>query len=430
MVTLTSIAQSVGSGLVSALGTISSSLGVPLTSAVSALSSLGTSGSALPSITSVAGLSGSTSFGLPPIEVLQPILSSLGGVLEWLVVALLPIATVPISLIVVLAELIPVLVAILVGAVCGILVGYVIAVALGFVTGIVGVIITPLTTLFAILVGVIVAMITGITFGMFIFAAELVFLGPIIGMLLLPIMSLGNASAAYFLNVLYVGVITPPVAILVGAVAITTIGIPFALALDIGLLVSNVPLWFFIWGDLIYLAIGTIGLIIFGVAEVVLGGLLTAIGTLIALAILEIPILLLATGSAGLNSLVPGPSSIGSSGGTASAVPSNSISGSLGSGGITATATAAGTGATALSASSLTSIFASVGLGAGAAAILSTSAAGLLAIVSRLPASAITLVSIPAQAISTASTALAGASGLLANTAGNRAIHAAIGVLQ
>jgi hypothetical protein len=41
-----------------------------------------------------------------------------------------------------------------------------------------------------------------------------------------------------------------------------------------------------------------------------------------------------------------------------------------------------------------------------------------------------TLISIPTQALSTAAVAMTGSAGMMANTAGNRAIHAAIGVLQ
>ncbi len=434
MVTLTSAAQSLGSGVVDVINLVSGIAGAAVTAVVSALSSLGNTGSTLPAIATSGGISGLTSFGLPPVEVLQPALSTLLGFAEWLVVATLPLIMVVFSFITLLAALIPVAVAVLVGAIPAGVIGVVLVFVLGLATGWIGFIITPIMMMVAAFVALVIGFVLGGAAGLLIWLAEMILLLPAIGVLLTPLMMLGNATPLYFLNVLYLGVLGPFVAILVAVPILFVILIPFILIWEIQTLVTNIPAWAIVVGDIIDMVVAVVTVAAAVIVEIIIGVPIIAVAVTLALVILDIPIFLAALGMTGLNLLtnvvIPGPTSFGVSSGTVSAVPSDSVAGSIGSGGIAATATAAGTGATALTAGSLTTAFASLGLAGGALALMSTSAAGLLATVSRLPASAMTLISIPTQALSTAAVAMTGSAGMMTDIAGNRAIHAAIGVLQ
>lgn len=432
MVTISSILQSLGSTVITALSPVFGIVSAPLTSVSTLLSSLGGSVSTVPSALPAAGLSGSTSFGIPPVEVLQPVLSTLGGVIEWFGLAALPVFSVFLTLIAVMASLIPFAAAWLVGVIVGIIAVIGLALIIGLTTGWFGFIITP-TLLGLVLEPMAGFLIYGLgaALGMLVWAAMIGLLLPASGALSTPVMSFGNTLPIYFVNLMYLGILAPFVMLFNITLFTLPIFIPLILISEVLALVSNIPLWGFVIGDLgafvIFLIVGLIDVI----AQVLIGLPLSAIGTIVGLLLLEIPILLLAIGMTGSNSLIPGPTSIGNISGTVSATASDSVFSSLGSTGLTAAATvpvvSLGVGATAIMAFSTGSL---ASIGGMVLPPIGAASTGLLASITSMPGAVMAMLSVPAQAINASVGVVTGVTGMLTSIAGNRAIHTAIGILQ
>lgn len=440
MVTLSSIFQSVSSIALTALSPLSGGLVSAFTaSAAALLASIGILAPAIPSALPSAGMSGLLAFGIPPIEILQPVFSAIGGIAEYIVIAFMPVFAVILTLLAVMAASIPVIVGMTVGIIVGMIVTTLLTLVIGVLTGWLGFLITPLLIHFiAIPAGLLVGYFTGMLIGVITWVVldSLLLVG--LGIVFSPIMAFANIMPIYFLNLLYLGVLLPFVALFYATLftgIVITVAMAFYSLISIPL---NIPLWGF---SVIYLAMTALLFISLPfVALFLLGTIpLTAIATVITLALLDIPILLLAVGMTGSNILIPGPTSIGSMAGATGATAIDFVLGLLGSTGLAAMATVPaiviGMGATALIAAPIGSL---VSLGITVSTLPNimafvpsvTASTGFLSLISSLPGTALSMLAIPSQAINASIGTLTGSTGMLTNMTGNRAIHAAIGILQ
>lgn len=420
MVTLTALAQQALSATLAALNPI---VGGSVSALASAASFLGGLAGSLVSSLSTSPFMIPAGIAIPPVEIPIPLLGSLGGLAEWALFALIPLFSMLFSLFfflfIVPAEVLGMVVGIFIGIAAGLVVGGV----LGLLTGWIGFIITPiLAGGGGVLLGMIIAWIIGALIAVSVGIITLTFL-TLLGVLLSPLLLATNAALPYFLNLFYQALLAPILVVFWVFLVMGIILIPFLAILAIPMFFTNIPLWAFVVGDIAVLVIEIILGIIMGLVMIVVGVPITTILTLVSLLILDLPVIAIIGLVGILGAIIPGPSSIGTSVGMGSGAIVDLIPAALVS--FLAMLTTIPVNITGTTS---TNIVTSLGMSAPNVALgLFT---WLVNAVISVPAWLGNVLSIGGNATAALSAVMAGLTGAVTGTGGNRLIHAAMGLLR
>lgn len=420
MVTLTALTQQ---ALSAASATLNVLVGGSVSALASAASFLGGLAGSLVSSLSTSPFMSLTGIAIPPVEIPIPLLGSLGGLAEWALFALIPVLSMLVPLVVLFvlipAEILGMIVGIFIGIVAGLVVGFI----LGLLTGWFGFIITPILAGGG---GVLLGLIAGWTIGALVaVVADIIIMSifVLLGLLLSPLLLVTNAALPYFLNLLYVGIIFPILTAFWVFLVLGIILIPYLVIMAIPMLFTNLPLWAFVVGDIAVLVIEIILGIILGLIMIGVGMPVVTILTLASLVVLDLPVIAIIGLVGILGAIIPGPSSIGTSAGMGGGAIADLIPAALVSFlAMLTTIPANITGTTS------TNIVTSLGTSVPNVALgLFT---WLVNAVISVPAWLGNVLSIGGNATAALSAVMAGLTGTVTGTGGNRLIHAAMGLLR